>query len=103
MSSGFVLEFSVDVADDGNDPAVEWFRVLVDAGGVRAFEAFSDPFGGTRWIEALDEGAARVVPFPKYKVVGWGIGGYINAEHRIFERLPNGLEIIKLGIIKREA
>jgi hypothetical protein len=87
MSKGFVIEFSVDVADDGDEPDVERFRVLVAGEDCQAFEAFAGRFGET----------------PKYKIVAWGLEGYINADPRLITELPNGLTLIDIGTIKREA
>lgn len=106
MSKGFVIEFSVDVADDGDDPDVERFRVLVDAGGVRAFEAFAGPFGETRWLEANDS-ASNAATVDKYKIVGWAFEGYVRAPSPAdgltsYTELPNGLTLITIGTVKRE-
>jgi hypothetical protein len=103
MSKVFVLEFSVDEprsADGPIFPAPKRFRVFVETERVRAYLETPDDFGGLQWSQlVLVDGD----PLSASGIIALAIRGYINAEHRIFERLPNGLEVIKLGTIKREA
>jgi hypothetical protein len=103
MSKRFVLEFSVDAygrtVDGPIFPEARRFRVLV-AEQVRAYLETPDDFGGLQWSQlVLVDGD----PLSASGIIALAMRGYINAEHRIFERLPNGDEIIKLGTIKREA
>lgn len=110
MVKVFVLEFTLDVEPPAPLPR---FRVIVDEVS-RAFEAHDDAFGGLAWarvIEGTAYGARSRGPgeirWPSFMteegLIALAIRGYINAEHRIFERLPNGVEVIKLGTVKREA
>ncbi len=114
MSKGLVLEFWVDVSvDDSGTPELARFRVVVEW-EASAYLAFDGPFGEA-WARVIDEpergavayGAKRPAtwsaPLREDRIIALAIRGYINAEHRIFEQLPNGREIIKIGTVKREA
>lgn len=113
MSKGSVLEFSVDIGP-GREK-LRSFRVTIDEVSI-AYEAYDDAFGGLAWARVIGAAAhgARVhttgidstrwvSSITEEGIIALAIRGYINAEHRIFEQLPNGREIIKLGTVKREA
>lgn len=118
MSKGFVLEFSVDVGPRRDPLAGEKLlrlRVIVDEVS-SAYEAYDDAFGGLAWarvIGSLAHGARARAAGPdatrwtssvtEEGIIALAIRGYINADRRIFEQLPNGREIIKLGTVKGEA
>lgn len=116
MYKGFVLEFSVDISvDDSGVPEMARFRVVVEWEAT-AYIAFDGPFGEA-WARVIDEpergavayGAKRPAtwsaPLREDRIIALAIRGTLvcRTEHRIFEQLPNGREIIKLGTVKREA
>lgn|SRR5512142_1509769 len=120
MSKGFVIEFSVDVADDGDEePNVSRFRVLVRNENVRAFQWVDDVFG--QWAEAKED-----QPAPAFKggadrgrmqIIAWAFEGFAkkleghwkgdvhtdDAPAIPWRGLDNGLTLIDIGTVKREA
>lgn len=96
MSKGFVIEFSVDVAD-----GVERFRVRIaddDREGpepVRVFRATEGPFGEVAWEP--ERQAERLL------MIALAFDGYLRADPRVHSELANGLTLIDIGTIKREA
>lgn len=100
MSKGFVIEFSVDVGILG---VVARFRVLVKDELVQVFEAFPGPFGETAWIAATD-GGGRPGTEDRNRIIAWAFGAYRDNKNTRKElEISEGITLIDIGTVKREA